>query len=114
MRLFDTGSVWLGSKECKYLGIVGVRYLRVRAWVTSLYTMILTFTPRAAAAWSIRSSRYPSFRDGGLRRYNSGESHPESCVSVTVVFVVRRNQNLQSRIQIEWVARSKAIETAHM
>lgn len=54
-----------------------IRNIRVSAWVTSLYTIMFTRTPRCAAANSIRSSRYCSCFAGGRLRYSSGESHPE-------------------------------------
>ena len=38
--------------------------------------MILTFTPRCAAACSMRSNRYCSFFAGGRLRYSSGDNHP--------------------------------------
>ena len=44
--------------------------------LTSLYTMMLILTPRSAAAFNIRSTRYCSHLAGGRRRYSSGESHP--------------------------------------
>jgi len=51
--------------------------------------MMLTRTPRSAAALSILSTRYFSFFAGGLLRYSSGDSHPVRLLVLPIFFVRR-------------------------
>ena len=54
--------------------------------------MMLTFTPRSAAARSMRSSRYCSFALGGRRKYSSGLSHQSK------IHLIRESVTVESKV----------------